>query len=296
MTKLITPQELPNWVPGKILGASDALGWTGVGLRSYRYQGQDVEVPALTDFTIIAYLTGSTRMERRFEGAWTRTQCGPGDLSLLTRSQSSHWHWTENIDVAHIYLSEKFVSGISNEIMDRSAAEVRLHDVLKTQDPIISAAAAAIQREANSSAPGSGLYVQAVATQLVVHLLRNYASITFQAPIAQGGLAPAQSKRVADYIESQLHEPLSLEDLALIAGLGVWSFSRRFRQSFGCAPHAYVIARRVEQARRLLTNGVKPIKEIASLCGFADQSHLTRAFQHKLHITPASLRRNLAVV
>ena len=157
MARLITPGELPKWVPGKILCASDDLGWNGVGLRSYRYQGQDVEVPALSDFTIIAYLNGVTRMERRFEGAWTRTQCGPGDLSLLTRSQWSHWHWTEEIDVAHIYLSEKFVSGISNEIMDRSAADVRLHDVLKTQDTIVTSAAETIAREASNLSHGSGL-------------------------------------------------------------------------------------------------------------------------------------------
>jgi AraC family transcriptional regulator len=102
MPSLITPRELPKWVPGKVLSASDALGWKDVEQRTYRYVGQDVWVPGLDHFTIVRYCAGGTRMERRFDGRWTRTHCAPGDLSLLTRSQGSHWHWTEDIDVSHV--------------------------------------------------------------------------------------------------------------------------------------------------------------------------------------------------
>ena len=233
-------------------------------------------------------------MERRFDGAWTRTRCAPGDVSLLTRSQRSHWHWTEDIDVCHVYLSEGFVSGIANEIMDRSVAEVRLRDVLKAKDPIVTTAVDTLTREAKAPSLGGALYVEAVATQLTVHLLRNYASVTVREPGQKGRLSPVQARRVAEYIDSRLHEPLSLETLAGVAKLGVWSFTRRFRESFGRAPHAYVIERRVERARCLLAQGVMPVKEIASACGFADQPHMTRVFQARLHTTPAALRSQLA--
>jgi AraC family transcriptional regulator len=164
-------------------------------------------------------------MERRADGAWTKTHCTPGDVSLLTRSQSSHWHWTEDIDVCHVYLTEKFVSGICGEIMDRCVAEVRLHDVLKTHDPAVATAVAAITREARHQALGSNLYVEAVATQLAVHLIRNYASVTFREPSAKGRLSPAQVRRLTEYIDSRLHESPNLETLAAVAGVGVWSFT-----------------------------------------------------------------------
>ena len=90
MPSLITPGELHKWVPGKVLSASDALGWKDVGQRTYRYVGQDVAVPGIDHFTIVRYCVGATRMERRFDGRWTQTHCAPGDLSLLTRSQGSH--------------------------------------------------------------------------------------------------------------------------------------------------------------------------------------------------------------
>ena len=292
MSTLITPSELPKWVPGKILCASDNLGWNGVELRSYQYKGLDVSVPAMRDFIVISYRRGATFMERRFEGAWTKTKCLPGDISLLTRSQQSHWHWTEDIDVCHVYLSEKLVSNVANEVMDRSVAEVRLHDVLKTEDAVVTAAVDTITNEARQQSMGSALYVEAVATQLTVHLLRNYASVTMRDACGKGYLSPAQARRVTECIESWLHQQLNLETLAAVVGLGVWSFSRRFRETFGCAPHAYVIGRRVERAQRLLTHGILPVKEIASACGFADQAHMTRVFQSRLHTTPAVLRRS----
>lgn len=290
MATAITPSEVPKYVPGAIMAASDDLGWNGVWLRSYRYTALDVIVPPVRDFTIVSYCRGATFMERRCEGAWTQTRCAPGDVSLLTKSQRSHWHWTEEIDVSHVYLSENFVSGICAEVTDRCIADIRLQDVVKSHDPIVTGAVAAITREAQQHALGSALYVEAVATQLAVHLLRNYASVTFREPSGTGKLSPAQVRRVTEYVDSRLHEQLNLETLASVAGVGVWTFTRRFRGSFGRTPHAYIIARRIDRARRLLAQGCLPIKEIAPACGFADQAHMTRVFQTHLRTTPAALR------
>lgn len=292
MALLITPRELPDWVPGTVLSTSDDLGWNGVGTRSYRYDGLDVEVPALSEFVIVAYRRGATHMQRRFEGGWTRTQCSPGDLSLLTRSQWSHWHWTDRIDVSHVYLTDRFVSGIASEVTDRTAAEVRLHDVLRIQDPILSSAIDALTREARLPQPGGAIYVEAVATQLVVHLIRNYASVRFEESPARSALTSVQRKRLTDYVDAHLHEPLGLEQLAAAVGLGLWNFTRRFRDAFGCTPHRYVVERRLDRARQLLLRSAMPVKEVASACGFADQAHMTRLFRERLNATPASLRRS----
>jgi len=229
-------------------------------------------------------------MERRYEGAWTKTYCEPGDVSLLTRSRQSHWHWTEEIDVSHVYLTDNLLSGVCAEVTDRCVADVGLHDVLKAHDPIVTAAVAAITREAQHQALGSALYVEAVATQLAVHLLRNYASVTFREPNGKGKLSPAQVRRLTEYIDGRLHEQLNLERLAAVAGMGVWTFTRHFRESFGRTAHTYIIEQRIDRARRLLEQSDLPIKEVAAACGFADQAHMTRAFQTHLHTTPAALR------
>lgn len=290
MTFAITPQELPRWVPGRTLCSSEGLGWRGVTQRTYGYQGLDVEVPPLSEFAIVSYVRGATPMERRFEGRWTRTRCGRDDISLMTRAQAAHWHWTDDIEVTHIYLTERLMSGVAEEMYERPVAEVRLHDLLRTQDTVVTSICQAITREAQRREAGSALIVDALGTQLAVHLLRHYAALEWRGHEPKGRLSPAQVRLVTDHIDAHLQDPLALEDLAALVGLGVWTFSRHFRESFGRAPHAFVIERRIERARRLLAQGRVAIKEVALNCGFADQAHLTRVMRRQLGTTPARLR------
>jgi AraC family transcriptional regulator len=290
MALLIRPEELPRWVPGELLRCSAGQGWKGVELRTYRYSGLDVPVPAMADFMIVSYKRGSTMMERRFEGRWTRTECHPGDVSLLTRSQASHWHWTEQIDVSHVYLSDTVVSRVAADVLERPIAAVRLHDILRTQSPIVTETVEAISREAVGNGIGGALYVDALSTQLVVNLLRNFASVQFVDKSGRGELPPATRKRIVEYIEARIDQALSLEELAEIASMGVWTFGKRFRASFQTSPHQYVLDRRLEKAQQMLALGRLPVKAIASECGFADQAHLTRVMRARLGRTPAALR------
>lgn len=290
MTELIGFDELPRWVPGKTLLTSDGLGWRGVSLRSYRYTGLDVQVPPMRDYMIVAYRQGLTPMERQFDGRWSREHCEPGDVSLLTRSEKSHWHWTQDIDVVHVYLTREMLAKVANEALNRDIVDVRLQDVLKTRDPIIAGAADAIAAEVEQQGMGGQLYVEAVATQMSVHLLRKYSSVSCRHAACHGALSAAQARQVRDYIESHLDAHLSLDELAQIASLSTWHFLRLFRARFGSAPHAFVIERRIERAQCLLLRGVLPVKEIAAVCGFSDQAHMTRLFRRHLGVTPAAVR------
>ncbi|MDY0057115.1 MAG: AraC family transcriptional regulator [Methyloversatilis sp.] len=290
MPNIITPKELPKWVPGEVLSSSDNLGWKGVGHRSYRYAALDVPIPPLDHFMVVRYAAGQTPMDRCFEQRWSRADCRPGDASLLTMSEASHWHWTQQIDVSHVYLSNSLMSRVAGEVMDRPVAEVRLHDVLCARDPTLLAITDAITQEAVQPEMGGPLYAETLGTQLAVHLLRKYAQVTFRHDLPGGRLSPAQMRRVLDLIDSRLHEALTLEDMAEAAGLGVCTFHRRFRETQGRAPHAFVIDRRVERARQLLTAGDLAVKEVAACCGFSDQAHMTRVLGARLGTTPAKLR------
>ncbi len=290
MPNIITPKELPQWVPGEVLSSSDNLGWKGVGHRSYRYAALDVPIPPLDHFMVVRYAAGQTPMDRCFDQRWSRADCRPGDASLLTMSEASHWHWTQQIDVSHVYLSNSLMSRVAGEVMDRPVAEVRLHDVLCARDPTLLAITDAITQEAVQPEMGGPLYAETLGTQLAVHLLRKYAQVTFRHDLPGGRLSPAQMRRVLDLIDSRLHEALTLEDMAEAAGLGVCTFHRRFRETQGRAPHAFVIDRRVERARQLLTAGDLAVKEVAASCGFSDQAHMTRVLRARLGTTPAKLR------
>lgn len=296
MSELVPPEDLPLWVPGKILSRSDGLGWQGVGLRAYAYKGQDVEVPAMRDFMLVGYRTGVTPMERRFDGRWTQTTCGPGSVSLLTRSQKSHWHWTEDVTVAHVYLTQDFVCGVARDVTGHDVDEVTLADILRTDDPLMTAAMQAIMAEAADPGLGGSLYVDSVARQLVVHLLRNYASISLRPAPRSGELSMRQRRLVEEFIEAHLQTSLTLEIMADALNLGACTFARRFKKTFGLAPYAYVLERRLDRARRLLSETAIPTKQIACLSGFTDQAHLTRHFSRRYDITPAAFRRQTSTI
>jgi AraC family transcriptional regulator len=96
--------------------------------------------------------------------------------------------------------------------------------------------------------------------------------------------------RAVDHIEAHLDQPIRLAALAADSGLSQTHLSTLFRAEFGTSPHAYVIDRRLDRARRLLAAGDLPIAGIALDCGFADQAHLTRMFVLRLGTTPARYR------
>jgi AraC family transcriptional regulator len=287
----IRAEELPRWVPGHVVLASDGLDWQGVKLRSYRYTPLDVEVPPLQDFMIVAYRRGPTPMERRFDGRWRQADLEPGDVSLLSRAQQSHWHWTRGIEVVHVYLTRHLMQQVCEEVFEQPLIDVRLADVLKTHDPVLFEGAMAIAREVAEDNIGGALYVDAIARRMCLHALRHYACVTLGEAAPTPGLSAAQARRLRDYIEANLAATLTCDRLAAVAGVSSHYLLRHFKARFGCAPHAYVLARRVERARRLLAQSAHDLREVAMLTGFSDQPHLTRVFRRCLGTTPAAYRR-----
>lgn len=109
-------------------------------------------------------------------------------------------------------------------------------------------------------------------------------------PIA-GGLAPWQIKRLKSHIDARITERLCLDDLSALVRLSTSYFSAAFKRSFGVPPHNYIVARRVEFAKRQILSGDAPLCRVALDCGLADQAHLTRVFRRVTGTTPSAWRR-----
>jgi len=83
----------------------------------------------------------------------------------------------------------------------------------------------------------------------------------------------------ADCIESCHTEPLTLDQLAGVACLSRYHFVRHFRQLYGATPHAYLTAKRVRCAERLMRDGQTNRDSIALHSGFGSRWALQRALQ-----------------
>jgi len=294
MSELITPDELPQWVPGELTVDSAPLGWDGMRLRGWRYTPLDVPIPGLCDYLIVVYQDGVTPMNRRCTGDWRREQVAPGSISLLTHAAQSHWRWSEEIEVTHLYLPAGAVADVAAQIYERSVRDVELFDVLRAEDPVLSGIAGSLAQESRQGGVGGRLYVDALKAQTCVHVLRHYANVIFREPISTRGLSRIQCRLLLDYVEEHLDQNISLAELAGVVQLGIFHFMRKFRAEFGCPPHAYVMRRRIEHAKRQLARRDIPLKVVAADCGFSDQSHMTRVFRRALATTPAEYRNSVA--
>lgn len=118
----------------------------------------------------------------------------------------------------------------------------------------------------------------------IMMLLRSH---TTARPIANGGSTCVA--KALQRLDDAANEQVSLAELAAVAGLSRFKLLRSFAREVGITPHAYLIQRRLAAARRLLASGHTPV-QAAMQAGFADQSHLTRAFVRYFGVTPARYR------
>jgi len=117
------------------------------------------------------------------------------------------------------------------------------------------------------------------------------AASAMRTPQARGGLCAGTLRRINEYIEGGLSNPISLHDLACVAGLSDCHFARAFKQSTGTTPHRYLMNRRVERAAALIQGTNRPLSQIALEVGFCDQSHFSRLVAQATGQTPRELRR-----
>src|SRR5256712_7079574 len=89
-----------------------------------------------------------------------------------------------------------------------------------------------------------------------------------------GGLPECRVRRVAQYVQDNLHRQLRLAELSGLVHMSPYHFARLFKQSTGVSPHRFVVQRRIEQAKALLAAESLSIAEIARSLGFRTPSHL----------------------
>ena len=86
---------------------------------------------------------------------------------------------------------------------------------------------------------------------------------------------------------------LRIADVAASLGVHPVHLARVFRHAWGCSPGDLLRWRRVEQAGGLLRRAELSMAEVALSAGFADQSHMNRAFQTRYGMTPSNYRRQM---
>jgi AraC-like DNA-binding protein len=158
-------------------------------------------------------------------------------------------------------------------------------------DPVIAALGSALLPAFERPGEASSLFIDHVTLAMLTHLCSRYGGTTEGAPGRKGGMTRLQLRRAKEFLASHCGENIPLADVARECGLSRGHFIKSFRIATGLAPHQWLQRYRVDEAKRLLLNSTTSIADIASECGFADQSHLTRVFSRLTGDSPAAWRR-----
>ncbi|HEY0759983.1 MAG TPA: AraC family transcriptional regulator [Acidisarcina sp.] len=137
----------------------------------------------------------------------------------------------------------------------------------------------------------SKIFLDHVLQALNSHFVCSYGGVKTSTPHFRGGLSSMQMRRATELLEANLDGDVALQKIAEECQLSVSHFARAFKQTFRTPPYRWLIERRVDKARDLMTNSRLALADIAIQCGFADQSALNRSFKRIHGITPGTWRR-----
>jgi AraC family transcriptional regulator len=218
-----------------------------------------------------------------------RVQSLPTQSLLVPPGVPTHWHYSGTVDFVAFYFLEGGNDSMANlELLARSRGQP-----LPFSDPLVGAAAQQLVSELHKGPVADQAFMARLAALM---LEQTYRVLTTP---GTGGISPrhAQFPRLQaalNHIHQNLGGDLSADALARCAGVSQAHFRRLFQEAVGIAPHRYVLAARLEQARKLLSLSEMPIARIAQECGFSSQSHLTASFRAAHAVTPAQFRARLA--
>lgn len=131
---------------------------------------------------------------------------------------------------------------------------------------------------------------QAYMEILIIRLMRNTALSVQTEP--QGISSNRQCAAVKRYIDMHFKEPLTLAHLSEEAHMNKYYLSHAFKQEYGISPINYLIYRRINESKYLLTETDLSMSQIAQLLGFSSLSYFSQSFRKTQGVSPMEFRQN----
>ncbi|OZH55109.1 hypothetical protein AFK68_06680 [Hydrocoleum sp. CS-953] len=267
----------------KILQASNLS--EGIYLHHYRHLPFEMLHNAfrIHSVNIYTYVSPDTDYEENLTRRIQKRQVKQQNIVVMPAEIEYSLNWNQTISYLSLNFEPIILKQKLNDIVKGDSVELLPH--FSFSDPLISSIFQALQQELFNPGLCGQLYIDSLLQTFYIHLLRNYC-VQKPIQISPSSFSKTILNQVIDYIQANLHQNLTLTELAAIAKVSPNYFATQFKKSIGITPHQYVIGQRVAKAKQLLLEGKLTPKEIAYEVGFVDQSHLTRHFKKAMGVTP----------
>ena len=214
----------------------------------------------------------------------------PGKIYLFDRSDRTRVSLETIHDSVCVILPQDTIEYFAREKDQGRVAGLRAREFGQA-DPVLYHMAIAMLPALKSPTEATAAFVEYLALALHEHVIHAYGGVPNRGR-GWGGLAPWQLSRIRDFVEHNLSRDISIAELSAECRLSCSHFARAFRVSLGMTPHQWILKRRLELAKTLMSRSDASLAHIATQCGFADQSHLDRHFVRQFGTTPARWRLN----
>ncbi|MBY6141936.1 helix-turn-helix domain-containing protein [Leisingera daeponensis] len=144
-------------------------------------------------------------------------------------------------------------------------------------------------------APHSLYLAQSVAHVLLIGDIRDGAASQPRSENDVMSLRHGKLEPIIAAMENALETPLSIAELAEIAGFSVRQMERKFKALIGRSPASYYRFLRLRRAKALVEQTVLPITEISVACGFGSPSSFAKRYILEFGISPSKRRVQLSV-
>ena len=294
-----TAEVFPQYIGGEIVADSATLKWSGLFARRYRFARvvDGFLVPATAEALIACNLAGSAEFEEReIGGPWRSYSVRSGDL-FVTRSKTPYeLRWRSplgaEIDVIHIHLGLNQCLAAFQMVYADKAGAVEVPDFFGRDETLLRLSLACAGM-LSTRTPGNSKRVGAFAHFLAIYIAEKYTNVGAEKPDHRGGLPITRLRKVEDYVRAHLAESISVQELAELADLSPFHFSRVFKQSTGITPLQFVTRQRMLRAQQLIRETSRSLIEIALEVGYSNPSHFAQAFRRIVGTPPKQFRQAL---
>ncbi len=256
----------------------------------------EISQPPIDHHYLVLHLGGPKHVTRIGAGRTHRASVAEGALTLVPAGTRYEWITVGPIDFAHLYVHPARFNSVITGQFGRDPTAVTLDEQIGFKDRVLSELMREMLAFAEQEGGGAKRYLDALFDLAVANLAHKHSTLTPASTALRKvrcALAPLKLRRVLDFAESRLAEPVSLSELADVAGLSRFHFSRAFQAAMGEAPMAYLARRRLEFAKRLLRSEDLPLAEVARRSGLGSPSQFASSFRRGVGQTPSSYRRQL---
>jgi AraC family transcriptional regulator len=281
--------------PDAVVSSSELLGWQNLLALEMRQTASEWTMPALENHCIMVQLGPAVEVTVGIGDESFERILQPGDIIIVPAGQSMQWRQQDTAPnhMLHLYLGPHFLRSTAESI-DVDYSQISIAPQFGIRDEHIHHIGMSLHYELKDTNVVGRLYADSLAQVLAMQLVRRYSYLN-DLHMNRGGIAPRKLRKVIEFINENLdnEETVALAVIAEVVQMSYSHFSRAFKQSMGVTPNSYMTERRIERAKKLLSETDLPIADIALRTGFASQSHFTTTFRRLVWTTPKGFRDTL---